>query len=258
MRTNLFLFLTLSLAAITSCDGHPATDTTVHLQKPGHDTEDAGPHGHPRRRHVLSLCDGGRPQRADHEIARPDQLDAVRHGLLPRPRAPDFTEGARYGPPTSTMSATAICSLFALLVGRHRGLRHASPRPRHPKDPGSTHGKLFISKEIGCLNSDRPVLHRGGRREIPLLGKFPRHLGRPAVGRRAHADTSTIQLVAGTAFEATYPQTRKLLLPLRLDRQLLFRAEQHLFGRSGTLRESLRPLCGPQRRGDARTITKQS
>ena len=157
----------------------------VHLQKPGHDTEDAGPHGHPRRRHVLSLCDGGRPQRADHEIARPGQLDAVRHGLL-RGHAPRLHGGRRdMGPRHQLCRRPLSALLFALLVGRHRGLRHRRRRGRDARRTLDQPRQAVHQQGDRLSELDRPVLHRGGRREIPLLGKFPRHLGRPAVGRRA-------------------------------------------------------------------------
>nr|WP_278739527.1 hypothetical protein [Alistipes onderdonkii] len=46
-----------------------------------------------------------------------------------------------------------------------------------PVGPFTDHGKLIGSDEIGVDISIDQFLHRGGRTQVHVLGKFPGHLG---------------------------------------------------------------------------------
>ena len=241
MERRFVLFLTLSLAAITSCDeasGDRYDPSTY--KKPGlRHRRCRTPHGHPRHGDTFYLY----ATEAVRNVPIMKSRDLVNwtlcgYGLL-RGHAPRLhgRRGRRdMGPRHQLCRRPLSALLFALLVGAaSRTAASASPRPKRPKDPGSTTASCSSAREIGCLNSIDPFFIEEDGAKYLFWGSFRGIWGAPAVGRRAHAGHLDHPTGRRHGFRGhIHPQTRKLLLPLRLDRQLLFRAEQHLFGRGGT------------------------
>ena len=123
-----------------------------------------------------------------------------------------------------------------------------------PEGPFDDLGMLFRSNEIGWHEQHRPLLHRGRRAQIPLLGQLPRHPCHRAHRRRARRRTGG-QTAADRRNRLRgdlHPQTRRLLLPFRLDGQLLRGAEEQLHDGRGPVEAPDGSLHRPGRAADGR------
>ena len=161
--------------------GSPAREPRgKELQEPGFPGIPRGrPHGNTRRgREFLPLCDRERKEQHPHPaLVRPGELDEGRRGLYGGEPSADNRQGR--GQPLGAghqQDRRQVCAVLFPAGGeqqaRHR--RGVGPlacralyRPRETDRQRRDRGRYF----------DRPVLHRGGRAQVHVLGKFPGHLG---------------------------------------------------------------------------------
>lgn len=149
-----------------SCDKHKPS-------RPDGDTR--------RRRLLLSLRHGRHTQSADIPLARPHRLAVCGHGVHRRYPSAMEQEGQYVGT-RHKQDRRQICALLLQVgVGRGMDVRHRSRYSRPPG--GSVHRPrtAFHKQRDRCQEQHRPVLHRGQRPQISLLGLVPRHIRHRAV-----------------------------------------------------------------------------
>ena len=209
MRTNLFLFLTLSLAAITSCD------------EASGDRYDPSTYKNPVTTQKMPdptvIRDGDTfylyATEAVRNVPIMKSRDLINWTLcgtvFSEATRPDFTEGGEIWAPDINYVGDRYLLYYSLSSwGGIEDCGIGVAEAETPEGPWINHGKLFISKEIGCLNSIDPFFIEEDGAKYLFWGSFRGIWGARLSDDGLTLDTSTIQLVAGTAFEATYIHKR--------------------------------------------------
>ncbi|MEQ2545584.1 family 43 glycosylhydrolase [Alistipes intestinihominis] len=209
MRTDLFLFLTLSLAAITSCD------------EASGDRYDPSTYKNPVTTQKMPdptvIRDGDTfylyATEAVRNVPIMKSRDLVNWTLcgtvFSEATRPDFTEGGEIWAPDINYVGDRYLLYYSLSSwGGIEDCGIGVAEAETPEGPWINHGKLFISKEIGCLNSIDPFFIEEDGAKYLFWGSFRGIWGARLSDNGLTLDTSTIQLVAGTAFEATYIHKR--------------------------------------------------
>ena len=157
MRTDLFLFLTLSLAAITSCD------------EASGDRYDPSTYKNPVTTQKMPdptvIRDGDTfylyATEAVRNVPIMKSRDLVNWTLcgtvFSEATRPDFTEGGEIWAPDINYVGDRYLLYYSLSSwGGIEDCGIGVAEAETPEGPWINHGKLFISKEIGCLNSIDP------------------------------------------------------------------------------------------------------
>ena len=173
MRTDLFLFLTLSLAAITSCD------------EASGDRYDPSTYKNPVTTQKMPdptvIRDGDTfylyATEAVRNVPIMKSRDLVNWTLcgtvFSEATRPDFTEGGEIWAPDINYVGDRYLLYYSLSSwGGIEDCGIGVAEAETPEGPWINHGKLFISKEIGCLNSIDPFFIEEDGAKYLFWGSF--------------------------------------------------------------------------------------
>lgn len=117
---------------------------------------------------------------------------------------PDFTEGGEVWAPDIHYVGDRYLLYYSLSSwGGVEDCGIGVAEAETPEGPWINHGKLFISREIGCLNSIDPFFIEENGKKYLFWGSFRGIWAAELSDDGLSLQTATIRQVAGTAFEAT-------------------------------------------------------